>query len=135
MYSDDHYIKNIKTYLTTKGMPDTYKDAYFQRRINVRIRKTKTSDLASYFAFLKNNPGELEDLKKDLSINVTKFFRDVESFKYFENVLVDYLRKHSLEKEQRPFHIWSAGCGIGKQLFSTFLNPIIFNFFECNTKI
>ena len=115
MYSDDHYLKSIKNFLTTKGLPDTYKEAYFQRRINVRIRKTRTNDLASYFSFLKNNPSELEDLKKDLSINVTKFFRDVESFKYFENILTDYLKKHVHDKEKKTFHIWSAGCAIGAE--------------------
>lgn len=118
MYSDEHYIKAIKSYLTSKGFPDTYKDAYFLRRINVRIRKTKASDLATYLSFLKNNPSELADLKKDLSINVTKFFRDVESFKYFENVLIEYLKKHQKNQEKRPFRIWSAGCAIGAEPYS-----------------
>ncbi len=117
LYSDDHYIKAIKTFLSSKGLPDTYKDAYFLRRINVRIRKTKASDLATYYSYLKNNPEEFDALKGDLSINVTKFFRDVESFRYFENVLVDRLRKHA-KTENRPFKIWSAGCAIGCEPYS-----------------
>lgn len=115
MQDDDFYITSIKSYLKSKGMPDTYKLAYFQRRINVRVRKTRSIDIAGYFSFLKSHPSELEDLKKDLSINVTKFFRDVESFKYFENVLIDALKAHAQSKEKRPFHIWSAGCAIGAE--------------------
>lgn len=117
MYSDEHYIQAIKTFLASKGLPDTYKDAYFLRRINVRIRKTKVSDLPTYFSFLKNHPDEFEDLKRDLSINVTKFFRDVESFRYFETVLVDRLRSHAKESK-KPFRIWSAGCAIGCEPYS-----------------
>ena len=118
MYSDEHYVKVIKTFLSSKGLPDTYKDAYFMRRINVRIRKTRTIDIGNYYNFLRNNPEELEDLKKDLSINVTKFFRDVESFRYFENILVDRLKKHKQNHENRPFRIWSAGCAIGCEPYS-----------------
>ena len=88
------------------------------RRLNVRIRKTKATDLATYLSYLKNNPAEFEDLKKDLSINVTKFFRDVESFRYFENVLVDALKKHHKNKEKRQFKIWSAGCAVGAEPYS-----------------
>ncbi len=118
MYSDDYFVKAIKVFLTSKGLPDTYKDSYFQRRINVRIRKTKSLDIGTYYNFLKNNPDELEDLKKDLSINVTKFFRDVESFRYFENVLIDHLRTHKQTQENKPFRIWSAGCAIGCEPYS-----------------
>ena len=118
MSSDEHVVKQIKSFLTSKGFPDTYKDAYFLRRINVRIRKTKATDLVSYLSFLKSNPEELASLKKDLSINVTKFFRDVESFKYFENVLVDYLKNHSKNQEKKPIRIWSAGCAVGAEPYS-----------------
>ena len=118
MYTDEHFIKAIKTYLTSQGLPDTYKDAYFLRRINVRIRKTKTTDLANYYAHLRSTPDELDQLKKDLSINVTKFFRDVESFKYFENVLIDSLKTHKKNHDKKPFRIWSAGCAIGAEPYS-----------------
>lgn len=116
-YSDEHYVKAIISYLVTRGLPDTYKDNYLQRRLNVRIRKTKNSDLGSYYHYLKNTPQEFEELKKDLSINVTKFFRDLESFKYFENVLVDRLIEHN-KLRKGPFRIWSAGCAIGAEPYS-----------------
>jgi chemotaxis methyl-accepting protein methylase len=114
----DESLIQIKNYLKTKGIHDTYKHSYFLRRINIRLRKTGTSNLKQYYGYLRAHPGEIDLLKKDLSINVTKFFRDADSFDYFCQTLTKLMIDNFKSRSKKTIKIWSAGCAIGAEPYS-----------------
>jgi two-component system CheB/CheR fusion protein len=63
-----------------------YKHTTLQRRIKRRMVLHKLEKVGDYVRFIKNKPGELDELYKDILIHVTSFFRDPEAF--------EALRKH-----------------------------------------
>ena len=56
-----------------------------------------STDSGRYLELLRQDPGELELLAKDLLINVTSFFRDPEAFDFLAKEIVpDLVRRHQL---------------------------------------
>jgi two-component system CheB/CheR fusion protein len=79
--SDDHStdrLAEIINLLRTKTSHDfaLYKPGTLLRRIERRMVLAGVDDSGRYLDTLRQDPGELELLAKDLLINVTSFFRD-----------------------------------------------------------
>lgn len=91
-----------------------YKDKCLRRRIAVRMRARGLDRFAGYAALLDQDPTEYELLLDALTINVTKFFRNTETWDVIEsNVLPE------LFAARRPVsRIWSAGCSSGEEPYS-----------------
>lgn len=95
-----------------------YKIKCLKRRINVRVRATKTEDYSTYLEYLKNNPDEFEKLAKSLTINVTRFFRNKPVFDIIENRIIDLLIDSRRKKNLKTLYIWSAGCSSGEEAYT-----------------
>jgi chemotaxis protein methyltransferase CheR len=89
-----------------------YNDAYMDRRINARMRRTDHDDYRTYRRFLEGNTDEQEALLDSLSINVTGFFRNPVAWESLRSVLAD------LTSEQRQVRVWSAPCADGREPYS-----------------
>ncbi|WP_436929766.1 CheR family methyltransferase [Halosimplex halobium] len=89
-----------------------YNDAYLDRRINARMRRTDADDYRAYQRLLEDDDGEREQLLDSLSINVTGFFRNPEAWESLRAVLRD------LTAEQRRVSVWSAPCADGREPYS-----------------
>ncbi len=89
-----------------------YNNAYLDRRISARMRRTDTDDYRSYQRLLERDDGEQEKLLDSLSINVTGFFRNPEAWEKLRLVLRD------LTAENRRVRIWSAPCADGREPYS-----------------
>jgi len=89
-----------------------YNDAYLDRRINARMRRTDVEGYAPYRRLLEADDGEREELLDSLSINVTGFFRNPEAWESLRAVLRD------LTDEQRTVSVWSAPCADGREPYS-----------------
>ncbi len=63
---------------------EQYKEAHFKRRIDVRMRVTKTKNYSGYIKYLNSNPAEYTSLIDTLTVNVTDFFRNPETYEYVE---------------------------------------------------
>jgi two-component system, chemotaxis family, CheB/CheR fusion protein len=79
--SDDHStdrLAEIINLVRTKTSHDfaLYKPGTLLRRIERRMVLAGVDDSGRYLDMLRQDPGELELLAKDLLINVTSFFRD-----------------------------------------------------------
>ena len=73
-------------------------------------------DSGRYLDMLRQDPGELELLAKDLLINVTSFFRDSSAFEFLaKEVIPDLVHRHASD---RPLRIWVAGCSTGEETYS-----------------
>jgi chemotaxis protein methyltransferase CheR len=89
-----------------------YNDAYLDRRINARMRRTGHDEYRAYQRHLEGNPEEQEALLDSLSINVTGFFRNPEAWESLRDVLADLTDGHG------SVRVWSAPCADGREPYS-----------------
>ncbi|HHV24952.1 MAG: protein-glutamate O-methyltransferase CheR [Methanosarcina sp.] len=95
-----------------------YKEAHFRRRINVRIRATNSESYGAYLKHLKKNSQEYEFLINALTVNVSEFFRNPETFRIIEKEIIPCIVKYRSESLIRSIRIWSAGCAAGEEAYS-----------------
>jgi chemotaxis protein methyltransferase CheR len=95
-----------------------YKDSYLKRRIAVRMNAKKIPTYLEYMQLLSSDSGEYEALLKDLTINVTQFFRDPEVFHILEEEFIPLLIYHKVKSKKRGIRLWSAGCASGEEPYS-----------------
>lgn len=97
---------------------DQFKDSYLMRRFASRMRSRGVQRYTEYIALLGSDPSEAGELMRDITINVTQFFRDVPVFKALEEEILP-LTIYRKVKEGRPIiKVWSAGCSSGEEPYS-----------------
>ncbi len=95
-----------------------YKQGTLERRIDRRraMATPENVDLAGYVQILRDDPGELDLLAKDLYIHVTGFFRDPTVFDLLATKIIPELVKDDASKD--ALRIWSTGCSTGEEAYS-----------------
>ncbi|MFP3944458.1 MAG: chemotaxis protein CheB [Alphaproteobacteria bacterium] len=95
---------------------DLYKEGTLLRRIERRMGLNHIQSGRKYLEFLRKNPREVEELRKDLLISVTSFFRDPEVFDYLESdIIPGIVKRHGADE---PIRAWVAGCASGEEAYS-----------------
>jgi len=90
-----------------------YKDGCVRRRIAVRMRARGAATYAQYGDLLDRDSGEYERLIDTLTVNVTKFFRNPNTFAVLaQRVIPDLWRRVP------PISVWSAGSASGEEAYS-----------------
>lgn len=92
----------------------SYKDTCLRRRISVRMRVKGASSFQQYGEILDADPLEYERLIATLTINVSKFFRNPETF---ASIAAKVLPEIAL-RPTAVVRIWSAGCASGEEPYS-----------------
>lgn len=92
----------------------SYKDKCLRRRIAVRMRAKGASSHAEYAVILDADAREYERLIRSLTINVTKFFRNWETYAVLEQKVIPAL----WDRRERELRVWSAGCASGEEPYS-----------------
>ncbi|MBA2684228.1 MAG: protein-glutamate O-methyltransferase CheR [Gemmatimonadaceae bacterium] len=92
----------------------SYKEKCVRRRIAVRMRARSVHTFADYGLVLDRDPHEYELLLDALTINVTKFFRNPETFAAIDGELIPAL----YARVEPQLRIWSAGCASGEEPYS-----------------
>ena len=90
-----------------------YKDKCLRRRIAVRMRARGRRSFAEYSALLEQEPAEYDQLLDTLTINVTKFFRNPETWAAVEEQVVPHLFA-----AKGPIRVWSAGSASGEEAYT-----------------
>ena len=90
----------------------SYKDKCLKRRIAVRMRARGVHTYEDYGNLLDRDAQEYQELLDALTINVTKFFRNLETW----DALRPYLRQ--LGDAHADLRIWSAGCASGEEPYT-----------------
>jgi chemotaxis protein methyltransferase CheR len=94
---------------------DLYKQPCLHRRLEARMRLQRMDSYVRYLRFLRAHPEEMERLVHALTINVSRFFRNPESFQALErHVLGGYLGAGAKHRVR----MWSAGTAAGEEAYS-----------------
>ena len=91
-----------------------YKDKCLRRRIAVRMRACNVHTLDEYVALLDRQPAEFDRLLDALTINVTSFFRNPETW----SCLATRLLPEVLLAREGRLRAWSAGCASGEEPYT-----------------
>ena len=75
--------------------------------------KVDANTYREYLDILETNAKEIDLLIDNLSINVTRFFRDKDLWATLEHKILSQIIDSS-----RPTRIWSAGCAVGPEPYS-----------------
>jgi chemotaxis methyl-accepting protein methylase len=91
-----------------------YKDRCLRRRIAVRMRACNVLRYSDYVALLEERPEEFDRLLDALTINVTKFFRNRETWEWLGAQLLPGM----LQARAGQLRVWSAGCASGEEPYT-----------------
>ncbi len=92
----------------------SYKDKCLRRRIAVRMRAKGAFTPSEYAGVLDTDPREYERLLRSLTVNVTKFFRNWDTYSAIESKVIPAL----WQLPDRELRVWSAGCSSGEEPYS-----------------
>lgn len=114
MSSDDRQFQRLIEFIGSNMDFESgfYNDAYLDRRITARMRRTDTDNYRTYKQLLKREADEREALLDSLSINVTGFFRNPEAWEALRPILQDLTENH------RTVRLWSAPSADGREPYS-----------------
>jgi chemotaxis methyl-accepting protein methylase len=92
----------------------SYKEKCLRRRIAVRMRARGVHSFTDYARLLDSDAHEYDKLLDALTINVTKLFRNWDTYDAMARLVVPVLWDLPVQK----LHAWSAGCSSGEEPYS-----------------
>jgi chemotaxis protein methyltransferase CheR len=78
------------------------------------MRAKHTATAGEYAMTLDSDPREYDRLIRSLTVNVTKFFRNWETY----SMIADRIIPALWERGERETRVWSAGCSSGEEPYS-----------------
>jgi chemotaxis protein methyltransferase CheR len=91
-----------------------YKEKCLRRRLAVRMRARGAASYRDYTKLLDQDPAEYDVLLDALTINVTKFFRNLETWEVVEREVLPGL----FDLDQKLLRVWSAGSSSGEEAYT-----------------
>lgn len=112
--------EEILSFFKKHGISGSYKFDTIIMSLLKRIQTTQSQNEVGYFNYVQNHPEEIDNLKNELSICVTRFYRDLDTFSFIKEILKVYLNNIQVQKveENKILNLWSAGCANGAELYS-----------------
>lgn len=95
-----------------------YKRNYLIRRTRARISRLKLNTYLQYLAHLKKDENEIKELQEALSINVTRFFRNEDTYNIIRDEILPDITDEGAKGNSKNIKIWSAGCAVGAEPYS-----------------
>ena len=94
-----------------------YRLGTLKRRILARLRLTGCSDYFDYMMLLNQEPKEYDQLLDAITIKVTRFFRDPETFRKLQTQVIPEILKRKRGR-QSIVRAWSVGTAYGEEAYS-----------------
>ena len=113
----DEFVNKVITLLEDHDVDFThYKNETLFRRIERRrvLASKQTND--EYIALLRSSSSERDELREDILITVTSFFRDVDAWKKLSQSILPIL--HSAIASGETFRVWVAACSTGEEAYT-----------------
>ena len=95
-----------------------YRAPTLERRISRCLYLTGAKSYGEYLARLKETPAEVTHLLEDLTIKVSRFFRDAPMFERLARDVLPTLLSGRGRGGTRSFRAWCAGCANGEEVYS-----------------
>ena len=116
--ADEDLLRRVLAHVRVRTGNDfsKYKRSTVLRRIARRMQVTRSSGLAAYLAFLRENADEAQALLGDLLISVTTFFRDAEAFNRLQTSALPQLFEGRGSAD--TIRVWVCGCATGEEAYS-----------------
>jgi len=95
-----------------------YRTGTLKRRIDSRLRQAGCKDYSDYIIYLNKNPEEYDNLISAITINVTEFFRNPETFDALEKKVIPEIVRSKKERGKKVIRCWSAGTSNGEEAYS-----------------
>ena len=109
----DSYLALTQKISRDRGVScGSYKEKCLKRRIAVRMRARGVHTYEDYARLLDQDAREYQELLDALTINVTKFFRNAETWAALQPYLADLARRRTTVR------VWSAGCASGEEPYT-----------------
>lgn len=93
---------------------DAYKKGCIRRRISARMRARGAAGYEAYGALLRQDPVESQRLLDALTIHVSRFYRNPETWDFLAATVIPDL----WQRRGRPPRCWSAGCAAGEEPYT-----------------
>ena len=93
-----------------------YKRQTIARRIAKRMAYLAILDLKEYLLYLQNNSEEVNVLRKEFLIGVTRFFRDPAAFEILKRKVIPELIDK--KKDKQPIKVWVTACSTGEEAYT-----------------
>jgi two-component system CheB/CheR fusion protein len=110
----EHLLRLLK--LRTRTDFSGYRVTTLRRRLDKRLRSTGSPDLASYVAYVKKHPAELDALHSSFLIKVSSFLRDSAAWTALDRNVVQKLVREAVDGKE--LRVWSMGCATGEEAYS-----------------
>ncbi|NES97716.1 MAG: PAS domain-containing protein [Desertifilum sp. SIO1I2] len=93
-----------------------YKTGTLHRRIVHRLLLSKANTVEDYLTYLVETPEEVKNLRQDLLIGATRFFRDSEMWTLLQRDVLPALLERLPPRQ--PLRLWVAACSTGEEAYS-----------------
>ncbi|MDO9543099.1 MAG: protein-glutamate O-methyltransferase CheR [Kiritimatiellia bacterium] len=119
MATDNKFLFLLEKIRRNKGVDfSLYREGTLRRRIDSRLRTTGCNDYLEYVSYLNRNPEEYDRLIEAVTINVTEFFRNPETFRAIQQKVLPEIIKGQQEQAKKPIRAWCAGASYGEETYS-----------------
>jgi chemotaxis methyl-accepting protein methylase len=95
-----------------------YREGTIKRRLARRMVFTEAANYRDYLDVLKERPEEYAHLLDDLTIKLSRFFRNQYVFERLQNEIFPDIFRLKKEHDQNTIRIWGAGCAFGEETYS-----------------
>jgi len=95
-----------------------YRTGTLKRRLDSRLKAAGCKDYSDYIIYLNKNPEEYDNLISAITINVTEFFRNPETFDVLEKKVIPEIIRSKIERGKKVIRCWSAGTSNGEEAYS-----------------
>ena len=112
------HLKTITDLLRTEVGHDfgQYKEKTLVRRIQRRMQVLQTATVPEYVAALRKDPGEAQQLFREILIGVTEFFRDPTAFAALQASAIPAMLAGKGATD--TLRVWVPGCASGEEAYS-----------------
>lgn len=120
MNNEEEYFKLILKRLCKMHGVDfsEYREDTIKRRLARRMAFTGAHSYRDYWDVLKERPEEYTHLLNDLTIKVSRFFRNQYVFERLLNQIFPDMFKLKKEHDKNMRRMWCAGCACGEETYS-----------------
>jgi two-component system CheB/CheR fusion protein len=93
----------------------SYKTSTLLRRVERRMAVHGLDSMAQYESLLRENPGELDLMFREMLIGVTAFFREPAAWQQLQDEVLPAL---IARQEGAPLRAWVVGCSTGEEAYT-----------------